>query len=183
MTGVGKECAQSGGELSSQAAGAPGARWPSLSPAFRIVDKLVFWSDSALTIPGTRFRFGLDPIIGLLFPGGGDALGGVISLSVLVLALQHRVPVWVLGRMVLHVALDAAIGSIPLLGDLFDFAFRANQRNMQLLREHMERGLPVNMPASYFVWGVLLLALALVLAALPIVLAVWLFAWLLAGAQ
>ena len=159
------------------------ARWPRLTGMFRVVDRLVFWSDSALTIPGTRFRFGLDPVIGLLFPGGGDAVGGVLSLSVLLLALQNKLPVWVLGRMVLNIALDAAVGSVPLVGDLFDFGFRANQRNMNLLRSHSARALPAEMPKTYWLWGTLLVSLALVLAALPIVVSVWLIGWLLSGAQ
>lgn len=158
------------------------ARWPQLSPVFRVVDRLVFWSDSALTVPGTRIRFGLDPIIGLI--PGGDAVGGALSLSVLVLGLQYRLPVWVLWRMVLNIAIDTAVGFVPVVGDLFDFGFRANQRNMQLLRDHTERGgLPARMPKSYWIWGILLLSFALVLAAMPIVLLVWLSGWLLSGAH
>jgi len=184
MTRSSEDLAQLAGSPAPQPVGSDNARWPRLSPVFRVVDQLVHWSDSALTIPGTRIRFGLDPIIGLLFPGGGDAVGGAVSLSVLVLALQNRLPVWVLWRMVINIALDAAVGSVPLLGDLFDFGFRANQRNMNLLREHTERGgLPATMPKRYWVKGVLLLSLALVLAAMPIVLSVWLIAWLLSGAN
>lgn len=175
--------AEPGSALTPQAASSERGRWPQLSPVFRVVERLVHWSDTALTIPGTRIRFGLDPIIGFLFPGGGDAVGGIVSLSVLALAIQQRVPVWALWRMVLNIAIDAGVGSIPVLGDLFDVGFRANQRNMQLLREHTERGgLPADLPKRYWVWGVLLLSLAFVLAALPIVLGVWLFAWLLSGA-
>jgi hypothetical protein len=158
-------------------------RWPKLAGFFKVVDQLVHWSDNAISIPGTRFKFGLDPIIGLIFPGGGDAVGGAVSLSVLVLALQYRVPVWVLWRMVMNIALDTAVGSVPFLGDLFDFGFRANARNMKLLQEHTDRGLPAEMPKRYWLWGTLLLSLALVLAALPIVLSVWLIAWLFSGAQ
>ena len=160
--------------------GAPAsdARWPQLSPLFRIVDHVVYWSDTALTLPGTKLRFGLDPIIGMLFPGGGDALGGVVSLSVLLLALQNRLPIWVLGRMVTNIAIDASVGSVPLIGDLFDFGFRANQRNMSLLRAHSARVVPATMPKLYWLWGILLLLLALALAAVPIVLGVWAIAWL-----
>jgi hypothetical protein len=159
------------------------SRWPRLTGMFRVVDRVVFWSDNALTIPGTRLRFGLDPVIGLIFPGAGDAVGGVVSLSVLLLGLQYRLPVWVLGRMVLNIALDTAVGSVPFLGDLFDFGFRANQRNMNLLRSHSARAVPAAVPKSYWLWGGLLLSLALVLAALPVVLSVWLFAWLVSGAH
>ena len=154
-----------------------GARWPQLSPLFRIVDRVVYWSDSALAIPGTKLRFGLDPIIGMV--PGGDAVGVVVSLSVLLLALQNRLPVWVLGRMVINIAIDAAVGSIPFLGDVFDFGFRANQRNMSLLRAHSARAVPAAMPKLYWLWGTLLLLLALALAVVPIVLGVWAVAWLL----
>jgi hypothetical protein len=145
---------------------------------FRVVDRVVYWSDTALTLPGTKLRFGLDPIIGMLFPGGGDAVGGIVSLSVLLLALQNRLPVWVLGRMVTNIAIDVAVGSVPLIGDLFDFGFRANQRNMNLLRAHKARALPAAMPKLYWLWGILLVLLALALAAIPIVLGVWALAWL-----
>ena len=154
-------------------------RWQQLSPLFRIVDRVVYWSDNALTIPGTKLRFGLDPIIGMLFPGGGDAVGGVVALSVLLLALQNRLPVWVLGRMVWNIAIDASVGSVPLVGDLFDFGFRANQRNMNLLRAHSAQAVPAAMPKLYWLWGILLLSLALVVAAVPIVLGVWAIAWFL----
>jgi hypothetical protein len=173
------EAARPTGSLAPESTGSENARWPALSPVFRVVDRLVYLSDSALTIPGTRFRFGLDPIIGLI--PGGDAVGGAVSLSVLLLGLQHRLPVWVLWRMVLNISLDTAFGSVPFVGDLFDFGFRANQRNMQLLRAHKERPLPATMPKSYWAWGVVLVSLALVLAALPIVLSVWLVGWLLSG--
>lgn len=181
MSGTTDDWAQLNAARPANGAGEDQARWPRLSPVFQVVDRLVHWSDSAFTIPGTRFRFGLDPILGLIFPGGGDAVGGAVSLSVLALALQNRLPVWVLWRMVLNIALDAAVGSVPLIGDLFDFGFRANQRNMKLLRAHGERPLPATMPKSYWVAGVLLLSLALVVAALPIVLSVWLLAWFLSG--
>lgn len=173
--------AQPSGSVAPQPESAEHARWPRWSPVFRVIDRVVFWSDSALTVPGTRFRFGLDPIIGLI--PGGDAVSGAVSLSVLVLALQYRLPVWVLWRMVINIALDTTVGLIPVVGDLFDFGFKANQRNMQLLRKHTEKGLPATMPKSYWVWGLLLLSLALMLAALPIVLLVWLGGWLLSGAN
>jgi hypothetical protein len=165
------------------ASSAERARWPRLSGVFRVVDRLVHLSDTAFAIPGTRFRFGLDPVIGLLFPVAGDAVGGAVSLSVLLLGLQYRLPVWVLARMLLNITLDTAVGSVPFLGDLFDFGFRANQRNMELLRSHSARAVPAAMPKSYWLWAGLLTSVALVLAALPVVLSFWLFAWLVSGAH
>jgi hypothetical protein len=178
MSGSSEQLTDSQTEALERGTAAAGSRWPQLSPLFRIVDRVVYWSDTALTVPGTKLRFGLDPIIGMLFPGGGDAVGGVVSLSVLLLALQNRLPVWVLGRMVLNIAIDAGIGSVPFLGDLFDFGFRANQRNMNMLRAHSARPLPASVPKLYWLWGILLLLLALALATVPIVLGVWAVAWL-----
>lgn len=159
------------------AAGDP--RWRRLQRVSRLIDRLVVWLDSAIPIPGTRIRIGLDPIIGLLLPGGGDALGGAVSLTVVLLALQYRVPAWMLARMVGNIAIDAAIGGIPVLGDAFDFAWKANERNLAILRSHQTRALPERMPKSYWVVAFLLLMAAVVCAALPIVLSIWLLhAWL-----
>lgn len=161
-----------------------GGRWPPWPPwhgVFRLVERIVFWSDSAIRIPGTRFRVGLDPIVGLLFPGAGDAAGGLVSLSVVLLALRYRLPVWVVARMVWNLALDAAVGSVPLVGDVFDFGFRANQRNMALLHEHRERASPAAMPVRYWLWAGALMAGALALACIPLVLSVWLISSFLGG--
>jgi len=97
--------------------------------------RLVFLLDQAVRVPGTRWRVGLDPILGLL-PGGGDALGALLSAGVVLVAARHGVPRIVLARMVLNVGVDAVIGAIPLIGDLFDFAWKANTRNLRLLEAH-----------------------------------------------
>ena len=156
-------------------------RWPRASPLSRLVERVVFISDSALPIPGTTFRVGLDPILGLLFPGGGDAIGGVISLSVLFLALQKRLPAWIVGKMVWNLALDAAVGTVPLLGDAFDFGFRANQRNLDLLRAHAQAALAERAPAHYWLVAALLLTAAVVCVCLPVVLSAYLLVWFLRG--
>jgi hypothetical protein len=149
-------------------------RWPRLHGVSRVLDRLVIWLDSAIPIPGTRIRIGLDPIVGLLLPGGGDALGAVVSLTVVFLAMQARVPVWMLARMVGNIAIDAAIGGVPVLGDVFDFAWKSNQRNLAILREHRARPLPERIPRSYWVAALLLLMAAVACAVLPIVLSIWL---------
>lgn len=93
--------------------------------------------DSAFTIPGTRFRFGIDPILGLI-PGIGDLLGGGFSAYIMVLAARAGAPVPVLARMFLNVAVEMTVGTIPLLGDLFDVGWKANQRNVNLLEEYLD---------------------------------------------
>lgn len=91
--------------------------------------------DSAFTIPGTRIRVGLDSIIGLI-PGGGDAIGAALSSIIVITALRQGVPKPVVWRMVGNVVIDALTGSVPLLGDLFDVAWKANTKNADLLEQY-----------------------------------------------
>lgn len=94
--------------------------------------------DEAIRIPGTNIRIGLDAIVGLI-PGGGDVAGGLFSAVIMLQAARIGAPTAVLARMLGNVVIDTVIGSIPLIGDLFDFAWRANSRNVRLLeawREH-----------------------------------------------
>jgi hypothetical protein len=134
--------------------------------------------DSAVRIPGTNIRIGLDPILGLLLPELGDALGGVMSVTLLLEAFRRRVPKLVMGRMLVNIAVDALIGAVPLLGDAFDFVFRANDRNLALLERY--RGDPhgkATLGDALVVAAALLIALALV--ALPVVIGYRVLRWLL----
>ena len=103
-----------------------------VSPA---VTKLVELMEERFRVPGTDFRFGLDALIGIV-PGIGDFLGMLIGLAVLVEALRLRVPWVVLGRMAFNLWIDGLIGSIPVVGDAWDFWFKANRRNLRLLQRH-----------------------------------------------
>jgi hypothetical protein len=94
--------------------------------------------DTAIVIPGTNFRFGADAIIGLV-PGIGDAITTAISAYIVYEARRLGVPRHVLMRMIGNVALDGLVGAVPLVGDLFDAMWRANVRNVRLLRKHLER--------------------------------------------
>lgn len=134
--------------------------------------------DSAITIPGTDVKIGLDPILGLVLPEVGDALTAVLSLTLLGVALRERVPKLVVARMLLNIALDAVLGAIPVLGDVFDFAFRANEKNLALIERH--RGDP-SRPATVGDWLVVAGAalVGLVLLALPLVLGALALRWLL----
>jgi hypothetical protein len=137
------------------------------------VERVVQLLDSAVKIPGTRLRLGLDPVLGLFFPAVGDAVSGVVSLGMLFLAVQYRVPVRVIGVMVFNVAVDAAVGGVPVLGDLFDFGWKANERNFALLMRH--RGdLPKQTTLQYWLAVSGLLVAGLVCVAAPIALVVWL---------
>jgi hypothetical protein len=96
-------------------------------------EQLVRFLDDGIVVPGTQYRIGFDGIIGLLVPGAGDAMTAAGALSLLWLAIQRGVPRVVLARMALNVALDALVGSIPIVGDLFDFVWKANRRNLRLI--------------------------------------------------
>ena len=94
--------------------------------------------DSAFTIPGTRYRFGLDPLIGLV-PGLGDAVSAVFSGYIILQASRLGAPQSVVTRMIANVALDTLVGWVPVLGDLFDMAWKSNLRNMALLDSHLQQ--------------------------------------------
>jgi len=106
--------------------------------------------DNAIPIPGTRFRLGIDQIIGLV-PGIGDLIGGALSLYIIVEAWRLGVPRGLLARMGWNVAIDTLVGEIPLLGDLFDIGFKANIRNLALLDGFAQRPAEVRRTSRRFV--------------------------------
>lgn len=94
--------------------------------------RLAFLIDGQFVLPGTSFRFGLNSLVGL-FPGAGDAILGLVSLYIVNEARAMGAPPALLGRMLANVAVEVVGGTVPLLGDLFDMAFKANLRNLALL--------------------------------------------------
>jgi hypothetical protein len=119
-------------------AGLGEARAGSAEATLRRLDRFAFVLDEAFRIPGTRWRIGLDGIAGLV-PGLGDASTALIALYPLLEAWRHGAPSSLLLRMLGNIGLDTAIGAVPLLGDLFDMRFKANRRNVELLRRHFQR--------------------------------------------
>ena len=93
--------------------------------------------DNAIAIPGTKFRFGLDPILGLL-PGGGDTITGGISAYIVVEAARMGIPREILGKMVGNILIDSFAGTIPVVGDLFDVGWKSNVKNIELLEKHLD---------------------------------------------
>lgn len=88
--------------------------------------------DSAVGVPGTPLRVGLDALLGLV-PGAGDLVGAALSGYIVLVAARNGAPRSVLGRMLLNVFVDTAIGSIPVVGDLFDIGYKSNLKNVELL--------------------------------------------------
>jgi hypothetical protein len=88
--------------------------------------------DTAIRIPGTNIRLGLDAVLGLI-PGAGDAVGALLSSYIILAAARQGAPRAVLLRMIGNVAIDSVIGAVPVLGDIFDIAFKSNARNAALL--------------------------------------------------
>ncbi|MCB9597691.1 MAG: DUF4112 domain-containing protein [Sandaracinaceae bacterium] len=128
-------------------------------------ERLVEWLDDFIKIPGTKFGIGLDPIIGFLIPGAGDAITGTGSIALLFLALKERVPTIVLLRMCMNILVDTVGGLLPFVGDAFDVVWRSNKRNLDLIRQYKDD--PKRKPtfADYALVGV-----GLTLAVLSIVL-------------
>jgi hypothetical protein len=97
--------------------------------------------DSAFRIPGTPFRFGIDPIIGLI-PGLGDLIDTGFSTYLVLLAMRFQLPQGVLGWMVFNILVEFVVGAVPIVGDLFDAYFKSNLRNLALLEKHLQTAEP-----------------------------------------
>ena len=121
--------------------------------------------DSAYPVPGTRIRFGWDPIVGLV-PGVGDVATASFALTILYHAYVLGVPKIVVGRMLLNILIDLAAGLVPFAGDVADVAWKSNSANLALLERHERPGVK---PTSAD-WAVVLLAMVLVAGALALVL-------------
>ena len=101
------------------------------------LNRLAWLLDNSIPIPGLRFRIGLDALIGLL-PGIGDAVGVLLSTYILGEAARLGVPKTILIRMAFNIAIEGVIGIIPFAGDLFDAAWKANQRNVRLIGAYVD---------------------------------------------
>lgn len=125
--------------------------------------RVAFLLDAAIPIPGTSWRIGLDPLIGLV-PGIGDTLGGLASLYAVLVAARLGAPPSVLARMGVNAGLDALVGAVPLVGDLLDFAFRGNLRNVELLEAWLERPAKTKRSSRLVVAAVVIAVVAIVAA-------------------
>ena len=107
---------------------------PSAVEVEQSLDQLARWMDGLFRIPGIGWRFGLDALVGLI-PGIGDTATTLVSFYVLAAGVRYRVPKVTLLRMGFNIGLDYLFGSIPVVGDLFDAAWKSNQKNIELIRQ------------------------------------------------
>lgn len=133
-------------------------------PRIADVEALARWLDYAFELPG-GFRFGFAGIIGLI-PGIGDVFDGLISLYIVVRALQLGLSRVAIARMLVNIGIETLAGSIPFAGDLFDIAFKANQRNYQILKSHLLE--PRRQSASDWLFLILTVLLVVLSILLPI---------------
>ncbi|MEQ9482828.1 DUF4112 domain-containing protein [Coleofasciculus sp. F4-SAH-05] len=120
--------------------------------------------DNAIPIPGTPWRFGLDPVLGLL-PGAGDFLGTAFSTYIVLEAARIGIPRSLLGQMVINILLDTVIGSVPIVGDIADATWKANAKNIELLETYWDSPQPEKQTDWFFL---VLLLLGLLIAVIII---------------
>lgn len=121
----------------------------------RRYSRLAWLLDQAFRIPATRWRFGLDPILGLV-PGLGDLFTAILGAYGVLLARQLGAPASIQIRMMLNLVADAVAGALPVVGDIFDFAFKANARNLLLLEQWMATPRQARRTSLVFVVGTLI---------------------------
>ncbi|MHC5722997.1 MAG: DUF4112 domain-containing protein [Nostoc sp.] len=141
------------------------------APTLKRLRQLSRLLDNVITIPGTKIGFGLDPIMGLI-PIGGDFLGVMFSSYIILEAARLGVSRATLSKMVLNVIIDGLVGAVPVLGDLFDFAWKANNYNIKLLEEYLKFPSQQRRADRWFIFAVFagLLLIAIILVALPVIL-------------
>ncbi len=138
------------------------------------LDLLAHLLDDWFRVPGTSIRFGLDGIVGLI-PGLGDILAGLASCIIIVAAWFRGVPYVGLMRMVVNVAIDVIVGAIPIAGDAFDIAWKANRRNYALMTRHLRQ--PRKHTWKDYVFLLCIAAILLAIFAVPVVMIVLIMEW------
>jgi hypothetical protein len=139
------------------------------------LERLAWLLDNCIPIPGLNYRIGLDGIVGLI-PGIGDALGAMLSSYIISESARLGAPKSILIKMAFNVAIDALLGAIPLFGDFFDFTWKANLRNVQLLHAYLEQ--PGKTVAVSRLFVITLIVLVILFIAFVVLLGILLLRWL-----
>lgn len=136
------------------------------------LEKIAYYLDGLFRIPGTKWKFGLDSLVGLI-PNFGDTLTSLISFYILFAGVRYGVPKITILRMAMNIAIDYLVGTIPVIGDAFDFFWKANQKNLDLIRERATKKQKGTTGDYLFVFGVIsvlvLILLASILASIYII--------------
>lgn len=148
-----------------------------LPPDLVTLRKFAYLMDEAVAIPGTRRRVGVDAGLSLI-PGVGEIVGGFLSAWIIVGALRHRVPMRRVARMILYVILDMSIGSVPVLGTIFDWLFEENVINLNSLLRYRDRSRPPRRIGEIAGMATLVFVIILGVAVLMAVLAVAAIIWI-----
>ncbi|MEJ6981824.1 DUF4112 domain-containing protein [Pedobacter sp. P351] len=133
-----------------------------LSGKLKWVERIAYLLDERFRIPGTTFRFGLDPILNLI-PIAGDLSGFVLSSALILTMARNGASGKIIALMSINAILDATIGAIPILGQIFDFFYKANSKNIRLLKEHYEEGKHRGSGKSVWVTTIVVLAVLFIL--------------------
>lgn len=129
-------------------------------PKMRWVSRLSYLMDKQFRFPGTNFRFGLDPVLNLI-PIAGDMAGLLISGGLLLALVRKGASNKVVVLMTINILLDATIGAIPVIGQIFDFFFKANSRNIKLMREHYLENKHQGSGKGIILWAVIIIIILL----------------------
>ena len=154
------------------------ARKPEKVEVERSLDRLSHLLDGLFRVPGTKWRFGLDALVGLI-PGVGDTLTSLASFYILASGVRYRVPKVTLLRMGVNIGIDYLVGIIPFVGDLFDFVWKSNEMNMELIRKRATvsaADAKAGRKSDWIFVGVIILALVLLLIG-TIVVGLWVLTW------
>ncbi len=144
------------------------------APRLKRLRQLSQLLDGAIVIPGTKYRIGLDPILGLI-PGGGDTISAALSGYIIIEAARMGLPRKALMQMVGNIVIDTVAGSVPIVGDVFDVFSKANLRNMQIVESHAQAPTPNAKTDKLFI-GLLIVGLfGFALAVGFITVAIWNF--------
>lgn len=144
-----------------------------LTGKLKWVEQIAYILDERFRIPGTNFRFGLDPILNLI-PVAGDLSGFLLSSALILTMAKNGASGKVVALMTINAILDATIGAIPILGQIFDFFYKANSKNIRLLKEHYEEGKHLGSGKGVWITAILVFIVLFIL----FLYLIWvLFAW------
>ena len=144
------------------------------APRLKRMRQLSQLLDGAIVIPGTKYRIGLDPILGLI-PGGGDTVSAALSGYIIIEAARMGLPRKALMQMVGNLVVDTVAGSVPVVGDIFDVFSKANTRNMQIVESHAQAPTPSTKTDKLFIGLLIIGLLGFALAVGFITVAIWNF--------